>query len=77
MAGRPAGQKDWKIPLYVIHAPADEVFPIAEVRSYVQGLKSKGSQVEFVEVPKLTHYDTDQYDAPLAKAAEWLADRWK
>lgn len=77
VAGRPAGKKDWGIPLYVIHAPADEVFPIAEVRSYVQGLKANGAQVEFVEVPKLTHYDTPKYAAPLGKAAEWLAAKWK
>lgn len=40
VAGRPAGQKDWKTPLYVIHAPADEVFPIgesAELRSRLEG----------------------------------------
>lgn len=77
VAGEPAGGLDWKIPVYVIHSPKDEVVPIAPTRNHVERLKAKGVKADLKEVSGLTHYQTSEYAAPLKEAVPWLQQVWK
>ena len=72
VAGAPAGEETWKIPLYVIHSKDDEVLPIGETRSYVEKLKAKGIDAQWRELTGITHYQVSSFTPALAEAVPWL-----
>ena len=77
VAGRPAGGKDWKIPVYAIHSRKDEVVPIGPAEEHVKALKAKGASVEWKVLTDLTHFETARYQDALRQAAGWLQQSWK
>ncbi|HEX7841570.1 MAG TPA: hypothetical protein VF469_29070 [Kofleriaceae bacterium] len=76
VASQPAGDSDWKIPLYVIHSRNDEVLPIAPIRDHVHKLEASGTRIEWRELGGLTHYQTSAYVPALREASSWLAQVW-
>ncbi len=76
VASAPAGESDWKIPLYVIHSRDDEILPIAPIRDHVGKLRAGGARIEWRELGGLTHYQTGAYAPTLREAASWLDQVW-
>lgn len=76
VASAPAGESDWKIPLYVIHSRDDEILPIAPIRDHVGKLRAGGARIEWRELGGLTHYETGAYAPILKEAASWLEQGW-
>lgn len=77
VASAPAGDADWRIPLYVIHSRDDEIMPIARIRDHVDRLKAGGARIEWRELGGLTHYETGAYGPALGEAASWLEQVWR
>jgi len=77
ISGSPAGEADWKIPVYVIHSRADEVLPLAPTEDYVEQLKSEGCDVQLVIVEGITHYETARFAEPLREAIPWIRSVWE
>ena len=76
VSSAPAGETDWKIPLYVIHSTDDEILPIEPVREHVARLKARGARIEWRELSKLSHYNTGSFVPALRDASSWLAGVW-
>lgn len=76
VSSAPAGEVNWRIPLYVIHSTDDEILPIDPVREHVAMLKERGAQIEFRELGKLSHYNTGSFVPALRDASSWLAGLW-
>jgi len=76
VASAPAGDADWRIPLYVIHSTDDEILPIAPVREHVARLRARGARIEWREVSRLSHYNTGAFVPALRDASSWLAQLW-
>ncbi len=68
---------DWKIPLDVIHSRQDRIIPLGPTQQYVDGLKSKGSDVTLVVINGVTHYETPRLAKPLREAVPWIKNVWK
>ncbi|MCS7312131.1 MAG: alpha/beta hydrolase [Acidobacteria bacterium] len=49
--------RPWNVPTWILHSPSDPAIPIEESRRLAQALRSP--TVRFVEVPVLTHVETD------------------
>ena len=77
IAGRPS-QTDvsWTIPLYVIHSRADTVVPIEPTQEYVRKLREEGTDVEFIELDDIPHYETVRFAGPLHDAIPWIQNIW-
>jgi predicted peptidase len=67
---------DWTIPIYVIHARLDEIFPLQPVEANVRALKDKGVEIEFQIVEGITHFETDRFVAALRDAVGWIRNAW-
>lgn len=79
MAGYPPdglGEEQLAIPIYVIHSRADEVVPIMSAERIVSALREKGSQVEFVTVGGVTHFETTRFVQFLKQAVPWVKGVW-
>ncbi len=72
-----AVDREWEIPLYIIHGRQDELFPLAETEVVVQQLKAKGAVVELDIVDPATHYQTDRYQEPLRRTIPWIRRVWE
>lgn len=77
VAGAPADDLDWKLPVYAIHSRKDEIMPFAKTQRYIEKLKGKGVRAELKEATGLTHYQTPRYQTPLRGAVPWLRQVWK
>jgi len=79
MAGRPPkilGEKDVKMPVYVIHSRADQVMPIAPTERVVSDLIEKGSNIEFVVEDKITHFQSTKFVTVLSDSVSWVKKIW-
>jgi len=65
-----------RIPVYVIHSRADEIFPFNEVRKKVQPLIDRGGAVRFMPVDGLSHYETKRFVPYLKAALPWIREVW-
>lgn len=61
-----------RVPLYVIHGEADELFPLADTQEWVQAVQQDGGDVTLEVAPGLTHNEPCNYVPYLKNAAEWL-----
>lgn len=77
IAGYPTIDVEWNIPLYVIHSREDRVVPIGPTLRYVNGLKSKGSDVTLVVIDGVGHYEIPRFAEPLREAVPWIKNVWK
>ncbi len=66
-----------KIPVYVIHSRADEVFPFNELRRKVQPLVDRGAAVRWRAVDGLSHYATKRFILHLKSAIPWIREVWR
>lgn len=76
LAARPADEPDGRVPFYVIHSKADELFPLAQTEQAVAKLQSRGGKVEFKVVDGITHFETSRFAAPLSGSVAWLNGIW-
>jgi dipeptidyl aminopeptidase/acylaminoacyl peptidase len=79
MAARPDSsmlEVDWRIPLLVIHSLADEVVPFGPVQEMVLAMLEKEFDIEMIVVSELTHFQTQEFVAPLQAAVEWVQTLW-
>jgi predicted peptidase len=80
MAGVPpsdAAEREWAVPLYVIHSRADEVLPLEPTETVVGQLQDKGVPVEFVLLEGITHYETGRFAPALRAAIPWIEQAWQ
>lgn len=77
VASRPQGEIRPEVPAYVIHGIADEVIDIEPARKAAEEIRSRGGNAVFVEVKRLTHYQTGEYARPLSGAVGWLREIWR
>ena len=80
MAGNPdeaLGRVDWAIPLYVIHAEKDEVFPVAITKKVVETIQTTGVHVTLDVLPGVTHFETHRFVEPLRNTVAWLRWVWQ
>lgn len=75
---RPDGSaREIETPLYVIHGEEDDFFPIDTVQMWVDETNAAGSEVEFVRIPGLGHYQPCDYVPHIKDAVTWLKnDIW-
>lgn len=79
MAGRPPVPLDaaaWHVPLYVIQAGADELFPVSLTRDAVASLDQHGANVALTVLDGVTHFETYRFAEPLREAVPWLHRVW-
>jgi predicted peptidase len=67
---------DWTVPIYVIHARQDEIFPLRPVEENVRALEARGVAIEFRIVEGITHFETDRFVPALRDAVGWIRDAW-
>ncbi|HSH02814.1 MAG TPA: alpha/beta hydrolase-fold protein [Anaerolineae bacterium] len=67
---------DWQIPLFLINARQDEIFPVERTITAVQTLQNAGTDIHLTLLDHITHYQTDKFVKPLATAVPWLQQRW-
>lgn len=60
------------VPLYVIHSPADTLIDIDPMRKTVKSLRAAGTEIEFVEVEDIPHFQSPRFAEPLREAIPWL-----
>jgi poly(3-hydroxybutyrate) depolymerase len=76
MAGHPQVEGKLTVPVYAIHARADEVMPLAPTEAHVRRLTAAGLDARLVVVDGLTHYQTAGFVAPLRAAVPWIRRVW-
>ena len=64
------------IPVYVIHSPQDEVFPIGQTEKAVAKLKSKGVSARLVAIEGIGHYQIPRFVESLRAAIPWIKQVW-
>jgi predicted peptidase len=67
---------EWTIPLYIIHARLDEIFPLQAAGDVVHALSAKGVAVELQIVEGVTHFETERFVSPLRDAVGWIRQAW-
>ena len=79
VAGDPKGNaRDWKMPVYAVHAEADQVVPIGPTKKLIPELAARGVNAKLnVLGGGVTHYDTGKYAPAMREAVEWLNGVWK
>ena len=79
VAGDPKGNaKDWKLPVYAIHATADEIVRIGPTRRAITDLAARGSNAKLNELGNgVTHYETAKYAPAMRDAVKWLETVWQ
>jgi predicted peptidase len=68
---------DWTLPLYVIHAREDQLFPIANTTRAVVNLEESGVDITYRILEHTTHYETQKFIIPLQDAASWIIEHWE
>jgi predicted peptidase len=77
MSARPRqGLAPWRIPVNVIHSSADELTPIATVRTYVDEQQAAGARMQLQLVNGVSHYQTAAFVPHLRDAIPWLRGVW-
>lgn len=66
-----------KIPVYVIHSRADEIFSFNEMREKVQPLIDRGAAIRLRAVDGLSHYATKGFIPYLKSAIPWIKEVWR
>lgn len=61
-----------RVPLYIIHGAADELFSLDAVRREVTAAKRSGTSIRLSVAEGLSHYQACAYPAHLQAAADWL-----
>lgn len=79
VAGDPkSNAKDWKLPVYAIHATGDEVVRIGPTKRVIQELAGRGVDAKLNELGGgITHYDSAKYAPAMRDAVTWLKTVWK
>lgn len=77
IASTPAGTLPWRVPLYVLHATDDELYPISPTRAYAARLKMEGAQLVWSEVNGPTHFTVSAYRDALRQVVPWLQKSWQ
>ena len=68
----------WKLPVYAIHATADEVVRIGATRRVIGELAGRGVDAKLNEIGGgVTHYETAKYAPAMRDAVTWLDTVWK
>ena len=79
MAANPiedAFEVEWDLPLYILHARDDELFPIVNTTQVVVGLEEQGVDITYRILENTTHYETHKFKAPLKETVPWVLERW-
>ena len=79
MAGKPPESLDpaaWQVPLYVIQAELDELFPVALTVDAINAMQRAGVDVTLKVLEGVTHFETHRFAEPLRQAAPWLRRIW-
>ncbi|HEY1123788.1 MAG TPA: DUF4190 domain-containing protein [Haloferula sp.] len=63
-----------KIPAFVFHAANDKNVPVADSRDFTAGLKARGADITFREVPQGGHYDA-MIEEGIPAGIEWMKGR--
>jgi dienelactone hydrolase len=63
-----------KIPAFVFHAANDKNVPAADSRDFAAGLKARGADITFREVPDGGHYDA-MIDDGIPAGIKWMKSR--
>src|SRR5262245_61833166 len=71
------GDKEWKIPVYVIHSDKDEIVSHSAAKKHADAVKAKGAKLEFKTVSGLSHYKTGSYASHVGDGVKWLQGEWK
>jgi dipeptidyl aminopeptidase/acylaminoacyl peptidase len=68
---------DWTLPLFVIHAREDQLFPIANTTRMVVKLEESGVDIAYRILEHTTHYETQKFMIPMQDAVTWIRERWE
>ena len=78
VAGDPKGNtKDWKLPVYAIHATGDAIVRITPTKRTIDELATRGVNARINELGGVTHYETAKYAPAMRDAVTWLKTVWK
>ena len=78
VAGRPpADLAGWTLPVYAVHATADQTLAIGPTADAIETLAGRGVNAKLDRLAGVTHQDTGRYAPALGRAAEWLKTVWK
>ena len=72
MAGSPPtslAASEWSLPVYAIHAGADELLSLAATRQWVDALTQQGTDASLEVFADVTHCETQRFLEPLRAAA--------
>ncbi|MBN1485788.1 MAG: dienelactone hydrolase family protein [Chloroflexia bacterium] len=78
ISGRPHPQTVEQIehtPLYIIHSRQDERFPLAEIETVVEQLKSRRAPIQLAVVEEATHGQLERFVQPLQEAQPWVQSK--
>jgi predicted peptidase len=66
---------NWKdLPVFVIHATGDELFPFADAEKTVNELGAKNVRIKLIKVENATHNDSRKFIVPLKYSYKWLSE---
>jgi predicted peptidase len=68
---------DWSLPLFVIHAREDQLFPIANTTRVVVKLEEFGVDIAYRILEHTTHYETQKFMIPMQDAVIWILEHWE
>jgi predicted peptidase len=77
MVPREALEVEWRVPLYVIHSRADELVAIEPAERAVRQLRDRGTEIQFVVLDDVNHFETGRYYRPLRDAVPWVRVVWE
>ena len=79
VAGDPKDNlRGWKLPVYAIHATADDIVRIGPTRLAIKELAGRGVNAKLNELGGgVSHYDTAKYAPAMTEAVAWLKTVWK
>jgi predicted peptidase len=67
--------RDWKdLPVYVIQATGDELFPFAESEKTVKELADRNVRIKLIKVENASHTESGRFIIPLQYSYKWLAE---
>jgi predicted peptidase len=72
-------EKEWlnnwqDLPVYVIHATDDELFPFTDTENIVNELTAKNVRVKLIKVENAAHSDSRKFIVPLQYSYKWLSE---
>ncbi len=69
-------QAEWKMPLHVVHSRKDSVVPFGPAEEYVKAEQAKGTQIDFLVLEDLDHYNVPAYADSLKSLIPWIQESW-